>query len=246
MSSNKKLGRTTFVTLVGALFGGIIGYSLPMIVDVSRFYKSQFNFNLMFIIVPLLFFISIYLYIISKKQYHSMKNPPKLLEDEQYIYQLKQYNKASMNIVNSSHIITLAIALATGSFVLDASTNALIYYGIVVIIFVVFVIMITKHNRTMLLSFPEITNSNFQLDYEDRQLLTTIINNIDEGERLVMLHSLSKTYTVMIYMLTGLLLLLAFYHAASGENQYIGMIGISAILIYSTIAYYKKSEEFNK
>ncbi|MDH5042515.1 hypothetical protein QFL00_14890, partial [Enterococcus faecalis] len=68
----------------------------------------------------------------------------------------------------------------------------------------------------------------------------------DEGERLVMLRSLSKTYEIMILMLSVILMLLGIYQAATGENQYLAMFAIAAVLIYSTVVYYKKNEEFNR
>lgn len=246
MKKDKKLGRSLYVVLIGAIFGGIIGSGLPLVNDFITYFTHKYQIDFMIYIVPLLMIVSVLLYLKSKHQYNAMSQPQNKSEDDQYIYQLNQYNKSSKNIVNASNILIMAIALATADFILKRSTQYLIYYAIIVVIFLILVLIYTKHNRTVLLAFPSITNSGFELDYEDRQIMTTLINNIDEGERLVMLHALSKTYIVMIYMLSGLLLLLALYQATSGENQYLAMIGITSVLIYSTIAYYKKSEEFNK
>lgn len=114
------------------------------------------------------------------------------------------------------------------------------------ITFFVLVFFTTKHNKRVLLDYTKIINNDYQIDYEDRNLMSNLINNIDEGERLIMLHALSKTYMFLIYALSGLLMILAIYQINSGENQYVAMFGIGVILIYSTIVYYKKSEEFNK
>jgi len=243
---DKKLGRSLYLMLVGGISGGIVGGGLPFVNDVITHINQKFKIDFMIYIVPLLMIISVLLYLKSKQQYSAMSQPQNIGEDEQYIYQLKQYNKSSKNIANASNVLILGITLATADFLFVGSKYYLIYYSVLVIIFLLLVFLITNHNRTVLLAFPSITNNKFELDYEDRQIMTTLINNIDEGERLVMLHALSKTYLVMIYMLSGLLLLLALYQAATGQNQFLAMIGISSVLIYSTIAYYRKSEEFNK
>ncbi|MFC6292563.1 hypothetical protein [Macrococcus epidermidis] len=41
-------------------------------------------------------------------------------------------------------------------------------------------------------------------------------------------------------------MLLGIYQTLTGENQYLAMFSIAAVLIYSTVVYYKKNEEFNR
>ncbi|WP_414047975.1 DUF3169 family protein [Macrococcus equi] len=246
MRSNKKILKSIIYLVIGAFVGFIIGIGIPLSQDIINYFNKEFNIDFIPYIIGLLFLIAIYLYYLSVKQCNNMKNTQNLSEDDQYIYQLKHYNKASMNIVNATNLSVLAIALNIANFLFEPTKHNIILCIVFSIVFFIFVVISRKQNIKVISLFPQMTNSDFEIDYEDRNILNTIINHIDEGERLVMLHALSKTYSVMIYMLSGLLVFLAFYQAGTGENQVLAMIGITAVLVYSTIAYYKKSEEFNK
>lgn len=135
MKKDKKLGRSLYVVLIGAIFGGIIGSGLPLVNDFITYFTHKYQIDFMIYIVPLLMIVSVLLYLKSKHQYNAMSQPQNKSEDDQYIYQLNQYNKSSKNIVNASNILIMAIALATADFILKRSTQYLIYYAIIVVIF---------------------------------------------------------------------------------------------------------------
>lgn len=48
MKKDKKLGRSLYVVLIGAIFGGIIGGGLPLVNDFITYFthKYQINFNI--------------------------------------------------------------------------------------------------------------------------------------------------------------------------------------------------------
>lgn len=246
MKKKNKLSRSIFVTLCGALFGAFIGFIVPLLSDTSEYLVNAIPFNLMYIIILILFIIAIILLLKSISQYKSMHNVSGKSEDDQFIYIQKQYNLASKNVANSGHYSVLGITLSVATFLFDFDLKSLIILSATMITFFVLVFFTTKHNKRVLLDYTKIINNDYQIDYEDRNIMHNLINNIDEGERLIMLHALSKTYMFLIYALSGLLMILAIYQINSGENQYVAMFGIGVILIYSTIVYYKKSEEFNK
>ncbi|MGK0554638.1 DUF3169 family protein [Macrococcus capreoli] len=246
MKKHNKMMRMLIALFIGAIAGFAIGFGIPFFNDMTNYLNNTLNIHIMPYIIALLFFIAFYLYYLSTKQYNAMKNRTYSSEDAQYIHQLKSYNKASMNIVNATNIAVLAFALTIANFLFLPTMHNIIICAVFAVVFLVFITISRMHNIKILSHYPKITNSDFEIDYQDRNILNTIIDHIDEGERLVMLHALSKTYTIMIYMLSCLLILLAIYQAGTGENQVFAMVGVTAVLVYSTIAYYKKSEEFNR
>ncbi|TDM47929.1 DUF3169 family protein [Macrococcoides goetzii] len=231
--------------LFGAMVGGLIGHFLPKINGVVIDVNNHINFNIMLFIVPMFLIIGFILYFNALKQFNLMNKMTSNDEDKQYIYKLSKYNKASNSIVNANTLMILSITLGIAA-IQSQTLDTLIAFIILYIFVIILLFLITKLNRKILKAYPAITNSDFDFDYGDKKLLFKMIDHIDEGERLVMLHSLAATYQIIIIMLSFIMLLLGIYQGISGENQYLAIGSIALTMIVSTVVYYKKSEEFNK
>ncbi|WP_414055395.1 DUF3169 family protein [Macrococcus equi] len=228
-----------------AIIGAIVGYGIPKSYKLIQSFQESFDIQVIWFAVPVLFIIALFLYFKSLKQYNDMKQVHDLPEDDQFIFQVSKHNKASANIVNAYNVLFLSFCLSLTLLVNASTLNILIFITYLLLCSVV-IIMIKKHNHKVIAAYPTLTNSDVSIDYGDIQLMENVINAIDEGERLVMLHSLSKTYQTIIIMLSIILFVLGLYQAGTGESQYLAMFGIAGVLIYSTSVYYKKNEEFNR
>lgn len=231
--------------LLWTIVGAIVGYSSAKGFKLMKTFQETLNFNLIWILVPVLFIIALILYFNSVKQFNDMNCETGLSEDDQFIYQVSKHNKASSNIVNAYHVLFLSFCLSI-TILINPETKYLIFFIVYFLLCAVFLVYIRRHNNKVLGAYPTLTNSEVSINFSDMQLMENVIDAIDEGERLVMLHSLSKTYQIIILMLSLILILLGGYQAVTGENQYLSMFSISAVLVYSTYVYYKKNEEFNR
>lgn len=231
--------------LCGGFVGGLIGYLSPMINHYIKLMNDNLYFNIMLGIVPILFLIAVILFITANKQFKDMKTVKSNDEDEQYIHSLSKYNKASKNVSNANVLLILSLTLGLASLK-ETSTEILIGFGVLYLLIIILMILTTKLTKKILVAYPAFTNKDVELDYGDVKILTKMIDNIDEGERLVMLHAFAVTYQIIVYMLLGIMLVLGVYQSISGENQYLAITCVALTLFISTIFYYKKSEEFNK
>ncbi|MDJ1155267.1 DUF3169 family protein [Macrococcus caseolyticus] len=243
MSKKKKSGFLKI--MIGMAFGAIAGYSIPALYDEVTSLQSTYNIRILWYIVPILFVIALYLYFKSIHQFKAMNSDINLSEDDRFIYQVTHHNKASANVVNAYHILLLSLCLSI-TILIEPETSHIIIFAVYFIACAIFYTFISKQTAKVLAAYPMITNSDVSIEFGDPNLMEKVIDGIDEGERLVMLRSLSKTYEIMIIMLSVILILLGIYQAATGENQYLAMFAIAAVLIYSTVVYYKKNEEFNR
>lgn len=243
---NKKEKKNILLyTLFGAIVGGIIGLFLPMINDTINKFINSFDFNIMLIIVPLILIVGFILYFRAQQQFNNMNIHYSNDEDEQYIYSLSKFNRASNNIVNANTLMTLSITLGIAA-IQTYNMKTLIIFGVLYIFVIILLILIMRLNKKILKAYPAITNANIDIEYGDIKLLSKMIDKIDEGERLVMLHALAVTYQVIITMLSFIMLILGMYQGISGENQFLAIALVALTLIVSTVVYYKKSEEFNR
>lgn len=245
--SRFKFSNSIIATIIAAIIGFIGSYTFMKLIknkSLNLYLESNHEIILYFLIL-LSLVVTIYLFYISINQYNTTKKIQALNDDERYIRDMTYINKASSNIVNSRNVLLFGFVL---SIVLLSNPSTLNIIVLISYLLVgsVLLIFILKHTIKVLRKNAILGNVDIDFNESDSEILEKTIHQIDEGERLIMLHALSKTYIVIINMLTLLLILLAFYQAATGENQYIGLLGITIILIYSTHAYYKKSEEFNK
>ncbi|UBH22085.1 DUF3169 family protein [Macrococcus armenti] len=243
MSKKKDSGFLKII--IGVIFGSILGYSIPALYDAVNSLQITYNIRILWYIVPILFVIALFLYFKSLQQFKAMNRDINLSEDDRFIYQVTQHNKASANAVNAYHILLLSLCLSI-TILIEPVTSHIITFAIYFIVCAIFYIFISKQTGKVLAAYPTITNSDVSIKFGDPNLMEKVIDGIDEGERLVMLRSLSKTYEIMILMLSVILMLLGIYQTLTGENQYLAMFSIAAVLIYSTVVYYKKNEEFNR
>ncbi|UJS27475.1 DUF3169 family protein [Macrococcoides canis] len=241
MSKNNGFGKV----LLWAIIGAIVGYGIPKSYNVIQTLQETYNIKIIWYIVPLLFILALILYFKSVKQFNDMNRVTDLSEDEQFIYQVSKHNKTSANVVNAYNVLFLSFCLSL-TILINPSTMNLIIFFVYLVICIFVLVIIKKHNHKVIAAYPTLTNRDVSIDYNDMQLMENVIDAVDEGERLVMLHSLTKTYQTMIVMLSVILMLLGLYQAGTGENQYLAMFAITGVLIYSTSVYYKKNEEFNK
>ncbi|WP_414052717.1 DUF3169 family protein [Macrococcus animalis] len=243
---NKREKKNILLYILGGAFvGGLIGYLSPKIHHYINLMNESINFNIMLVIIPILFLIAVILYFAAKNQFKDMKKVISNDEDEQYIYSLSKFNKASKNLSNANNLLILSLTLGLATLH-TIENNVLIGFGILYILIIILMILTTKLSKEILVASPSFTNSDVELEYGDVKILSKMIDHIDEGERLVMLHAFAVTYQVIVYMLFGTMLILGMYQAVSGENQYLSISLVALTLIISTIYYYKKADEFNK
>ncbi|UOB20229.1 DUF3169 family protein [Macrococcus armenti] len=242
----RKKGNVGFnPVLIGMIFGAVAGYSIPALYEALTSIQGIYNIKFIWYIVPILFLISLYLYLKSVQQFKAMNNDINLSEDDRFIYQVTLHNKASANVVNANHILLLSVCLSL-TILIEPELSHIILCSAYFVVSIIFFTLISKQTAKVLAAYPTLTNSDVSIKFGDPNLMEKIIDGIDEGERLIMLHSLTKTYQTMIIMLSGILMLLGLYQAGTGENQYLAMFSIAAVLVYSTYVYYKKNEEFNR
>ncbi|WP_414045738.1 DUF3169 family protein [Macrococcus equi] len=238
-----------FVNVVKVLISTMIGFFGGIIlVKAYKYFQEQHSdlgVNLIYYIVGILFLISVFLYVQSIQRYKRMKKGTNLSEDDNFMYQVSLHNKASSNIVNSQSVLLLSFGMSITTL-MNKEIKVVLFFILYTVVVAIMLSFINKHNIKVIKEFPYITNTDIEINPKDIHLLDAIIDHLDEGERLIMLHALSKTYRTIIYMLMTILIILSVYQSLTGENQYLAMFGITSILIYSTVVYYKKNEEFNK
>jgi len=231
--------------LLATLIGFVVGIVIIKSYKILNVQYEDIGFTLIYLVIIILFLLSLFLYISSVQQYKNMKKVNHMTEDDNFIYQVSLYNKASSKVVNSQNLILLSFGMFITTVTNFGMTKFIFLIAYTVIV-AFMMSLIGKHTTKVISEFPFLTNTDVEINPKDPRLLDEIIKHLDEGERLIMLHALSKTYRTIIFMLITLLMILSIYQIVSGDNQYLAMVGITATLIYSTIVYYKKNEEFNR
>lgn len=82
-----------------------------------------------------------------------------------------------------------------------------------------------------------ITNQSFELPDPQKNPNHTLFDQLDDGEKYIMLKGLLQSHSVVIWGLVILEFILVFYSAFSGNSQLVSIIGIGFILMFIQLKY---------
>lgn len=225
--------------LIGAILGGILGIAITFTVNHTSILNVDVIKDIGYIFIGLLFVLWIICISVIFIKMNKVNNLLKLSHDDEIDIQLnKEYNNISLFGSLSTYLI-----IGFYAFSLIIITR----YSIAVIVLGLSLIFCTTYlNRKIVRLSNKVKGSDFDFDFQDKKMMSRMIDCMDEGEKLIALHSLSDTYSIMVLFSSIAMIILSGYQIYTGENQILAILIFLVMLIVSAIRYYSKLNEYNK
>ena len=233
--------------MFGAVIGGILGVLIPLFYDLYTYNHLDKYIDTTWLFIIITLFLTVLLTIISKLLFfkvqksinQDIKNNSEL-EEIEYKKLLRLFYQAQL--FGSSAIIINALFLSASYLILDS--NRTVELVTLVVIGILFIIVNTRNVYLLLEDSKYFYNIDESYDWADKRTMYDLIDHIDDGERLMMLQSLYRSYEKMILLSMGSMIVLSFYQVISKNNQILAMCCFTVMLIYSTYSYYKHLKKY--
>lgn len=225
--------------LIGAIVGGILGISISFTVNHTSDLNVDIIENIGYAFIVLLFVIWLICTSVIFIKMYKINQLLNLNHDDEIDIKLnKEYNNISLFGTLSTYLIIGFYAFSL--IIITSYSIAVIVLGLCLIFFTAYL------NRKIVRLSNKVKGSDFDFDFEDKKMMSRMIDYMDEGEKLITLHSLYSTYSIMVLFSSIAMIILSGYQVYTGENQILAILIFLVMLVVSAIRYYSKLNEYNK